>query len=623
MRGSSQWIRAMRRFLNTKVGRDFLRMFIILAILILGVVGFGIHHTLAALKAQTGITLRATSNGAEAQLREFLLRIKDQTLSLSTDTDVRNILLEAPKTEQLGNAVLVSLRATLPEAREILVLSADGRVVASSRGASVGMQHGSETFFTEGQRAFYPGDIVRDPAGEITWLVSAPIRHLQNNRSIGVLAIRLDPAALSDLTAGRRILAQGADTQSFRIGDTGETYIVNQDGYMITESRYIPDSILKLKVDTLPVRTARDEGREITADYTDYRGIRVSGDSVILRNRDWILVTEIDFSQAFTPIKQLRNWLSVVAAALVASGLVLAGIWAKGILEPLRMIGDADASLAAGNEAAGITPEEKLPSNEIGEFVRRRNRRVKVLLERQRELVQEQKRSAEAAEELERMSYSIVHDMRAPLRAIAVFGDLIEADAAEVLTADTRGYLARMKSAAARMDHLITDLLSYSTLVRVQLPLHAVDVRSLLMDMIETYPFLHAHKQHIQIPDQVPAVQGNEAALTQCFSSLLDNALKFTKPGQTPHVRIRAEENNGWVRISVEDEGVGVARQWRARMYGIFQRGSNDQDGNGIGLAIVRIAATRMGGQVGVESEEGKGARFWIELRSASGKPAQ
>jgi signal transduction histidine kinase len=429
------------------------------------------------------------------------------------------------------------------------------------------------------------------------------------------LAVRLDPQALSELTIGRRILREGADTQSFRIGETGETYIVNRDRLMITESRDIPDSVLKVKVDTLPVRAALEEGREITGDYPDYRGVMVSGASVILRDQGWIVLTEIDFSQAFASIRRLRNVLVGLMVGFGLGSVMLAGAWARGIVRPLRMVGEADFALAGGDEAGVMASEENLPTNEIGEFVRRRNERVKTLMERQRELVLEQKRSAEAAAELERMSYSLVHDMRAPLRTIVTFGDLLETEATGKLTEEARGYLIRMRGAATRMDCLISDMLSYSALVRGELPLHRVNVTKLVNDVIETYPSLRAHKQDIRVSPDLPVVRGNEAALTQCFSSLLDNAVRFTKPGRAPEVNVRAEQGNGVAKIFIEDLGVGMPQELQDKVFGIFERGSNDQEGTGIGLAMVRIAARRMGGRVGVSSEEGRGSQFWIELK--------
>jgi signal transduction histidine kinase len=590
-------------------------MFIAISLPFVAAGWFGIRSTTSALKRQTELILRVASNGAEAQLREFLLHLKEETLALSVDGKMRNALeAGGPDDSHNVSEILISLRQRIPEAREIFVLTKEGRVAASSEPANAGRDRSSIEYFVEGQKSFFAGDVVRRPDGETTWVMSAPIRNATADRVLGVLAVRLEPPVLSELTIGRRILREGADTQSFRIGETGETYIVNRERLMITESRDIPDSVLKVKVDTLPVRTALEKGQEMTGDYSDYRGILVSGASVILREPGWIMLTEIDFSQAFAPIRRLRNVLVGLMVGLSVGGIMLAGTWAREIVRPLRMVSEADLALAGGDEARAMASEENLPTNEIGEFVRRRNDRVKALMERQGQLVLEQKRSAEAAAELERMSYSIVHDMRAPLRAIVTFGDLVEAEAAGKLSEEARGYLARMRGAATRMDRLISDMLSYSALVRGQLPLHPVNVAKLVDGVIETYPSLRAHKHEIRVSPDLPVVRGNEAALTQCFSSLLDNALKFVRPGQSPKVAIRAERSNGMVKIFVEDEGVGIARHLQDKLFGIFQRGTSAQEGTGIGLAMVRIAAARMGGRVGVNSEEGQGSRFWIEL---------
>jgi signal transduction histidine kinase len=122
-------------------------------------------------------------------------------------------------------------------------------------------------------------------------------------------------------------------------------------------------------------------------------------------------------------------------------------------------------------------------------------------------------------------------------------------------------------------------------------------------------------------------VLGNQAGLTQCFSNLLGNAVKFAKPGHIPEIRVRAEvladahrgdaaHLNGEqrVRIWVEDNGIGISKAMFPRVFDMFTRGSKDYEGTGIGLALVRKVAQRMGGQTGVESEEGKGSRFWLEV---------
>jgi signal transduction histidine kinase len=125
-------------------------------------------------------------------------------------------------------------------------------------------------------------------------------------------------------------------------------------------------------------------------------------------------------------------------------------------------------------------------------------------------------------------------------------------------------------------------------------------------------------------------VLGNAAALTQCFSQLLGNAIKFVKPGEIPEIRIwgevRAAEGDGMrfsgrypsrLRIWIEDKGIGISPSMIPRVFNVFSRGTAEHDGTGIGLALVRKVVDRMGGAVGVESELGRGSRFWVELMPA------
>ncbi len=223
-------------------------------------------------------------------------------------------------------------------------------------------------------------------------------------------------------------------------------------------------------------------------------------------------------------------------------------------------------------------------------------------------------RLRETLAEIEHISYSIIHDMRAPLRAIEAYGELIESDAANRLSGESREFLARTRRAATRMDRLIRDVLSYSRLVRVGLELRSVNTGELLRGIVETYPAFQSPRVRIRIAPHLPWVQGNEAALTQCFANLLDNAVKSVRPGEPPQVEIKAAVNNGRARIFVADNGVGIPKELHERIFRVFERGSNAQEGTGIGLAIVRKAAERMGGKAGVESEPGQGSRFWVEL---------
>lgn len=222
--------------------------------------------------------------------------------------------------------------------------------------------------------------------------------------------------------------------------------------------------------------------------------------------------------------------------------------------------------------------------------------------------------------ELEHFSHALTHDMRAPLRAMQGFSQMLQLEHADNLNEAGRDYLRRIAESASRLDHLVVDALSYSKVILEDLPLEPVDIMQLLRGMIESYPEFQEPKATIELPPELPIVHGNRAALTQCFSNLLHNAVKFVEPGRHPHVRIRSErwETGGeaWVRLNFEDNGIGINREELGRIYGMFQRLSRGYEGTGIGLALVRKAVEKMKGNVGVESEPGRGSRFWLEMRS-------
>jgi PAS domain S-box-containing protein len=237
--------------------------------------------------------------------------------------------------------------------------------------------------------------------------------------------------------------------------------------------------------------------------------------------------------------------------------------------------------------------------------------------------------------ELEHFSYTITHDMRAPVRAMRAFAQAIYDPEEECSDEERRGFVRRIIAGAERLDALIADALDYSKAVREELPLEPVDVGRLLRGMMDSYPEFQAAHADIHIQGGIPLVLGNRAGLTQCFSNLLSNAVKFVKPGAKAQVQVRAEYVNGdgkrgpgdpsgAVRIWVEDQGIGISKAMLPRIFGMFSRGASPQAGTGIGLALVRKVVDRMGGKVGVQSQEGQGSRFWVELRTGDvrGAPA-
>ncbi|HWD94507.1 MAG TPA: PAS domain S-box protein [Verrucomicrobiae bacterium] len=273
---------------------------------------------------------------------------------------------------------------------------------------------------------------------------------------------------------------------------------------------------------------------------------------------------------------------------------------------------DISLTVSPLKDASGRIVGASKVARDITEKVRSRETLERTVTERTAML-------SDTVAELEAFSYSIAHDMRAPLRAMHGYARFVEEDFAEMLPQEGKEFLHRISSGAGRLDRLITDVLNYSKISRGEMGLEKIDVEKLTREIVDTYADLSQSGATILIQSPMPPVVANAAALTQCISNLLSNAVKFVAVGKKAQVRVRAETHDHIVRISVEDNGIGIDKEGQKRIFRMFQRlnPATNFEGTGIGLTIVRKAVERMGGCVGVESEPGEGSVFWIELKLA------
>jgi PAS domain S-box-containing protein len=223
----------------------------------------------------------------------------------------------------------------------------------------------------------------------------------------------------------------------------------------------------------------------------------------------------------------------------------------------------------------------------------------------------------EANSALEAFAYSISHDLQEPLRAIRGFATILLEDYDTVLNSGGQDLLHRIASNVERMDNLLVDLLEYSRLSRIDLPLQPINLNSLVKQvLIQLEVSLQQNQAQVTIAEPLLEVVGNYRTVEQIITNLLTNAIKFVASGVQPQVRIWTEHRGGCVRLWVEDNGIGISAQHWERIFGVFERLHSIEayPGTGIGLAIVRKGIERMGGQVGMESEISHGSSFWIEL---------
>jgi PAS domain S-box-containing protein len=247
----------------------------------------------------------------------------------------------------------------------------------------------------------------------------------------------------------------------------------------------------------------------------------------------------------------------------------------------------------------------------------------------------------EVNRELETFNYSISHDLRAPLRSMSGFAQALMDGEASKLGTQGADYVRRIANSARRMDTLLQDLLEYSRVARASMPPTSVNLDGVVGEIVTLREReIQETKANIEVKAPLGEVTAHLPTVQQILANLIDNALKFVGKDRAPHLQIWTEEvnrdgspavkpQNGAatgnpaasegqrsVRIWVEDNGIGIEKEFHEKIFGLFERlhPSHTFPGTGLGLAIVRKGVERMGGRVGLESQPERGSRFWVEL---------
>jgi signal transduction histidine kinase len=229
----------------------------------------------------------------------------------------------------------------------------------------------------------------------------------------------------------------------------------------------------------------------------------------------------------------------------------------------------------------------------------------------------------EANEELQAFSYTISHDLRAPLRSLQQLAADLLSTQSEKLDDVGKQDALRIVGAAARMQRLIEDVLEFSRVSRGELKLEPVSLVLIVHELIGRLERDPAYRDaQISVEEPLGWVRANPLILQQVVLNLLINAITFVTPGQRPSVVVRAEDRGERLRLCIEDNGVGVRPEDRERIFEVFQRlpESADHPGAGLGLAVARRGIHRMGGTIGIDAPAaGGGSVFWVELPKIKG----
>jgi signal transduction histidine kinase len=559
--------------------------------------------------------LTAVVESKKMHVVSFIEAKKGRVIDFSSDGFIRDSL-ETISQGRYQRTASINLKGHLdsnkkpldPHIMAIAIVDMDGKIVASTNDAMIGKDVSNQEIFIKSIGKNY-GEAYVDQSYYAPYLnascifIAAPLTYRYGVETIGIIINAYDLASLSEITTNR-----------VGMGETGEVYIVNnRDKTMLTESRFIEDVVLKMVVDTEPVRRISEGGKGMTAIYSDYRGVPVVGASVAIPAYDWILLAEIDKAEAFASLGMVR-FVALVVGGVCAAVAVCGGIiFSISAARPISRLRDATDRFAKGDLDHRVNIANK---DEIGDLATSFNNMAHEL----KNEIAEHKRVGDelsvANRELEAFCYSVSHDLRAPLRGIDGFSKALVEDFADRLDSEGKGYLHRIRIACRRMGQLIDDLLALSRITRRDMRREGVDMSAMVQEIVADL-----QKRRPERRVEFSITEGLKANVdTQLMQlallNLLDNAWKFTE--KHPHAKIEfgVTQNGKGPVYFVRDDGAGFDMKYVDKIFGAFQRlhDINEFEGTGIGLATVQRIFHRHGGRIWAEGAVEQGATFYFAL---------
>jgi PAS domain S-box-containing protein len=232
------------------------------------------------------------------------------------------------------------------------------------------------------------------------------------------------------------------------------------------------------------------------------------------------------------------------------------------------------------------------------------------------ELKNERQKLQLSNEELEAFTYSVSHDLRAPLRAIKGFSNFLREDYSEKLDNEGKRFVDTIRNNASKMDRLITTLLNLSRVSRVKLNFSEVDMKAVAQSMfIETASEKENEQFEVDFKP-MSSVKCDLGLIKQVWQNLISNSLKYSSKSDVKKIEIGSEQGKGETTFYVKDFGAGFNPKYKNKLFGPFQRLHKDDEfeGTGVGLAVTHRIITRHGGRIWAESELNKGATFWFSI---------
>ena len=369
-------------------------------------------------------------------------------------------------------------------------------------------------------------------------------------------------------------------------------------------ARAIPPPPESVRGSAVPIRYDRD-------------GESRHGGAASIGGTPWMVIAELPSRVVLRPADAYRRRMIPFAALVVLIGALGAWWASRRWTRPLADVTRAAEAIARGDFSHPVPVRR---GDEIGRLARSFNtmaEKVATSYHTLEEQVAERTRALEGTNaELESFSYSVSHDLRAPLRAIHGFARILLDDHREQLDPEAQRLLGVIDQNTRRMGQLIDDLLSFSRLGRKGLETARVDMRDLARNVADEVRRSEGERELEITIDALPPARGDRALLRQVVSNLVSNAAKFTRGRPDSRIEVGYQPNGAEATYYVKDNGAGFDDRYADKLFGVFQRlhSTEEFEGTGVGLAIVKRIVQRHGGRVWAESKLNEGATFYFTL---------
>lgn len=404
-----------------------------------------------------------------------------------------------------------------------------------------------------------------------------------------------------------------------------DTYILNREGYMLTESVFLEElkisnlvketTRMELKVDTEIYKEAL-KNKHFNSSYINYRGKRVFGCSKWANNGRLLIVSEIgeDFLMKglYKQVYTLGAYLALILGLLISLILKLT----KKMEEPIEFLLEGTNIICNGNYKHRI--DEASISSAPAEFISLCSafNTMTATLDNNISVLREYSEKLEQSNtDLQQFAYIASHDLQEPLRMVVSYLQLIERRYKGKLDKDADDFINFAVGGAKRMQTLINDLLAYSRISTKGKEFSSVDCNNILKKVLYNLEFQIKDRNAAVTYEALPKIYADETQLIQLFQNLIGNGIKFNDK-ESPRIHISSEKVGGHWRFSVKDNGIGVPRKHYERIFTIFQRLHTQEqyEGTGIGLGICKRIVQRHGGEISLQSIEAKGTTFYFTI---------